>query len=325
MKKTVCKKRKMVLLILVFALSLSSCIGAWATDSVLANTEAGERITRILVMGCDKSASLADTIMLVSIHETAKEARILQIPRDTYAEYTNRSYKKLNGALPVLGVDKFEAFLEEALGVEIHCFVKLRTDALVSIVDAIGGVEIDVPQDMEYSDPAQGLEIHLSAGRRRLCGAEAEQFVRFRSGYANADLGRLDAQKLFLSAFAKRCQTLTAMEMLKAAFYALTKVQTNLGVHDAVRLVGVLRACDTDAIPMATMPGGAVQGVSGAWYYAINRAGGCRAVNEYLFPKIPLEESEFDPGRVFDREENKAFHAVYTVEEEKLAQLLDSL
>ena len=325
MKRTHCKKWRILLAVLTLSLILCSCVQVAATRPVTAEADMGERITRILILGCDRSASLADSIMLVAINETRREARILQIPRDTYAEYTSRSYKKLNGAINALGEERTEAFLEDALGVEIHCFVKLNPDALVSIVNAIGGVEVEIPQDMDYSDPAQGLEIHLSAGKRRLTGAEAEQFVRYRSGYANADLGRLDAQKLFLSALAKRCQRLSAMEMLKVAFYAMTKVQTNIGVHDAVRLAGVLRSCNAEKIPMATLPGGAVRGVSGAWYYAVNREGGCRAVNEYLYPSRPLDVTEFDKKGVFDRESHPDFHAVYTAEEDKLARLLDQL
>ena len=323
MKQTHCKKWKILSAALVVCLILCSCVRGVATDAVAADT--GERVTRILVLGCDRSASLADSIMLVSINETRREARILQIPRDTYAEYTSKPYKKLNGAVNALGIERTESFFENALGVEIHCFVKLNPDALVSIVDAIGGVEVEIPQDMDYSDPTQGLEIHLSAGKRRLTGAEAEQFVRYRSGYANADLGRLDAQKLFLSAIAKRCQRLSAIEMLKAAFFAMTKVQTNVGVHDAVRLAGVLRSCNAEEIPMTTLPGGAVRGVSGAWYYAVNREGGCRAVNEYLYPRCPLEVTEFDKAGVFDRESHPDFHAVYTVEEDQLARLLNRL
>ena len=322
MKKRIYRAIGCLMLGACVAMHASSCTAACAQSSTPAVAAANaDRITRVLLVGCDRAASLADSIMLVSINETRAQASILQIPRDTYAEYTDRSYKKLNGAVPVLGISRFESFLENTLGVPIDFYVVLKTDALVGIVDAIGGVDVEIPQDMDYSDPAQGLEIHLPRGMRRLSGAEAEQLVRYRSGYANADLGRLDAQKLFLRAFAKRCQSLSLLEMLSVAMHALTAVQTNLGVQDVVRLARTLRACNVDAVSMQTLSGAAVRGNSGAWYYVVNREGALRDVNQVLFPKTPITDDGFDPSRCFDRKSNERFHAIYTARAEDVFEI----
>ena len=64
---------------------------------------ATDRVLRFLVMGCDRAAGLTDSIFIVTVNETAKQASVLQIPRDTYANYTDRDYKKLNGAKRALG------------------------------------------------------------------------------------------------------------------------------------------------------------------------------------------------------------------------------
>lgn len=272
----------------------------------------GERVTRFLVLGRDRSAGLTDSIFVVALNESARRASILQIPRDTYANYTEKDYKKLNGALNTLGEKGVKALLSEALGVRLDYFVILDLSGLRHVVDAIGGVDVEIPQDMEYSDPAQGLEIHLPAGRNHLDGSGAEHLVRFRSGYVNADLGRLDAQKLFLRAFAAKCKSISVTQLLQATCMVLTKVQTDIGLPEAIRVVNILRECDTDDIPMATLAGEAVQGRSSAWYYSLNRAGACRMVNEYLLPKVALTEQEFDPRFLFDRRENEAFHKIYT-------------
>lgn len=272
----------------------------------------GDRITRFLVLGCDRAAKLTDSIFVVALNETAKRASIVQIPRDTYANYTDRDYKKLNGAMNTLGEKGVKDLLSEALGVRLDYFVTLDLSCLQQVVNAIGGVDVDIPQDMVYSDPAQGLEIHLSKGQNHLDGKGVEQLVRYRSGYANADLGRLDAQKLFLKAFAKKCKSISASGLMQVTCLALTKVQTDIGLPEAIRVVSVLRECDTDDLPMATLAGEAVQGVSGAWYYCVNRAGGCRMVNEYLFPKSDLSEFDFDPRSLFDRSDNEDFHKIYT-------------
>ena len=109
-----------------------------ATESV-----SEHKITRFLVMGRDRAAGLTDSIFVVTLNETQKEASILQIPRDTYAEYTDRDYKKLNGALGALGPEKTTALMTEALGVTLDYFVVIDLDGVRKVVDAIdagGGV-----------------------------------------------------------------------------------------------------------------------------------------------------------------------------------------
>lgn len=282
-------------------------------------TAAGEdRIVRFLVMGVDRAAKLTDSMFVVALNETQRSARILQLPRDTYAEYTDSSYKKLNGACHALGESGIKEWMSESLGVPIHYFVILDLSCLRAIVDAIGGVDIVIPQDMKYSDPSQELEIDLHAGQAHLDGKKSEEFIRFRAGYVNADLGRLDAQKLFLKAFAKACCSLSPKQIFRATCIALTKLQTDIGLPEAIRVVSILRECDTDHIPMATIAGQAEQGSSGAWYYVLNREGACEMVKDYLFPLLPYEDRHFDPKGVFDRMENKKFHNIYTAPPDSL-------
>jgi anionic cell wall polymer biosynthesis LytR-Cps2A-Psr (LCP) family protein len=164
----------------------------------------------------------------------------------------------------------------------------------------------------------QDLEIALHAGKAHLDGKQAEQFVRYRSGYANADLGRLDAQKLFLRAFAQKCKSLSASQFFRVVCASLTGVQTDVGIADAIRVAGVLRQCDADTFPMGTLPGQAIPGKSGAWYYVLNREGVCRMINEYAAPLVPLEVEELDPHGVFDREKYTDFHNIYIAEENSL-------
>ncbi len=277
-----------------------------------------ERVTRILLLGCDRASGLSDSILVVSINEDEKRVSILQIPRDTYAEYTERDYKKINGALSVLGESGIKDFFGEALGVTIHHFAVVKLDLFCKMVDAIGGVDVDVPQKMEYHDPAQDLHISIPAGRQHLDGRTAEHFVRYRSGYVNADLGRLDAQKLFLRAFAQRCRELKAPDYFRLAGASLTGVQTDIGIGDAIRLSKVLRECDPEEVPMQTLAGQAIRGQSGAWYYVLNREGACRQINELTYPDSPIELLNFDAQGLFDRVQNPQFHNVYTAAEEAL-------
>lgn len=273
------------------------------------------RITRFLVLGCDGSGRLTDSILLVAINQKNSTARILQIPRDTYAEYTEGNYKKLNGAMQALGASGMKQFLSDALGVKLDYFVALKLDFFKALVDSLGGVEIEIDRDMEYSDPSQELEIRLKAGKTLLNGDMAEQFVRYRSGYVNADLGRLDAQKKFLSAFAKKCKAITLSALLRVTGLALTGVQTDIGLPAAIRTVGILRGCDADSIPMATLSGQALRGKSGAWYYVLNRDGAKRMIGYYMNWEEDPNRVSFDPAGVFDREQDADFHHIYTAPE----------
>lgn len=305
--------------------SLALCattLFARAQEPIGAETATGlfqkESVTRILLMGCDRASGLADSILVVSVNEEERSASILQIPRDTYAEYTNRDYKKINGALSALGESGVKNFFSSALGVPIHYFAVIKLDLFCKMVDAVGGVDVDVPQRMEYHDPAQNLHISLNEGKQHLDGKTAEQFVRYRSGYVNADLGRLDAQKLFLRAFAQQCKELKAADYFRLAGTSLTGVQTDIGIGEAIRLGKILRECNPETVPMQTLAGQAVKGNSGAWYYVLNREGACRQINELTYPDSPLELSDFDAGGLFDRVQNPQFHNVYTAAEDVL-------
>ena len=308
------KKLLLVVLCIVAAVCLWQVPSSSSAEPITDAQEIAQEnlVTRFLVMGRDRAAGLCDSMFVVTLNETRRSASVLQIPRDTYANYTDRDYKKLNGALNVMGAEGVTRMLSEALGVPIAHFIVLDLDGLQSMVDAIGGVDVVLEREMAYTDPAQGLEIKLPKGAVHLDGQGAEQLVRYRAGYVNADLGRLDAQKLFLRAFAQKCKTVSVTQAMHLMESALTRVQTDLTLPEAIRLASVLRECDTDDIPMATLAGEPVQGVSGAWYYCICRAAACRMVNEYLCPAATLDIASFDTKGLFDRVENQSFHKIYT-------------
>lgn len=269
-------------------------------------------VTRILVLGCDRAASLTDSILLISLEAPSGNVRILQLPRDTYAVYTDRAYKKLNGAYAALGLDGMKQFLSQSLGVAIDYAAALDLDCVSTLVDAVGGVDLEITQPMQYDDPSQNLHIDLQPGMQHLDGRQAEHFLRYRSGYANADLGRMDAQKRFLQAYVQKCQTMGTGGLVRMMLTVLPKMQTDLPVQEAVRFAQLLPQADVNGIAMTTAPGDAVRGSSGAWYYSLNRADMICAVNTFLLPSVPVTDASFDPERVFDRQDFPEFHRIYT-------------
>lgn len=290
---------------LLFAALLVSSI-------IPASAQSADPVKRFLIFGCDESGELTDAIFLVARNCETGEVGVLQIPRDTYAAYPGGNYRKLNGALHALGGEKCKAFFSRALGVPIHWFASMNLQCVPLLVDAVGGVDLEIPMDMDYSDPAQGLEIHLKKGMQHLNGNQALSFVRFRSGYITADLGRMQAQRAFLQAFAQKCQTLSAATFLRMFFIAAPYLKTDLPIHEAISLSQGLGKYGFEQLSFGTVPGEAIRGRSGAWYFVLARQGTLLAVNQTLMPQTPVEDLSFDPDRAFDRPENPDFHRIYT-------------
>lgn len=270
---------------------------------------AAERMN-ILVAGTDRTSGLTDVIMLVSVDSAEKTVSIMQIPRDTYAKYTKNSYKKLNGAYGALGGGReVGEWLSEALGVKIHRYLVLSPDALCSIVDSVGGVTVELDAPMYYSDPYQNLVISLPKGRQKLDGKAAEQFIRYREGYANGDLGRLDAQKVFLTALVEQISSDTSAIRLTRIFASVMgKTDTDLKISDISALSGAFSNIDRDRIFFVTAPGEALTAAkSGASYYALSAP----AMEELLVSYFGAEKGGFDKNRVFLNESYQSFTEVY--------------
>ena len=267
----------------------------------------------ILVLGMDRQAELCDVMMLVNVNFTKNSITVAHIPRDTYAAYTDGSYKKLNGAYNSLGgARQVASFLSDAMGVEIHHYVCVGLDTVSEVVDAVGGVDVTLPCDMSYRDPEQGLYIDLDKGLRHLDGDLAEKFLRFRASYVEGDLGRIDAQKIFLAAFFEKISSEMSPSLIIKLTEAANGVETDLDVSDmlsmGVRCIGVGKK----DIGFVTLPGReAVATESGAWYYVLSKA----SVEELLTHRFGAKDS-FDREGIFYNGKYKSFADIYDGYEE---------
>ena len=203
-------KRKFFLSMVITMAILVICYCAWSLLS--ANQDFQDALdggsankTNVLVVGVDKDGVRSDVNMLFSIDAKAKTIRLLSIPRDTRVKLPNGSYSKINACI---GKENGEALLiqtvKELTGLPVNDFCKVNIAALRNIIDILGGVSYDVPINMDYDDPVQDLHIHLKAGPQTLNGEQAEGLLRFRSGYANADLGRINTQQDFIKELLKQ-------------------------------------------------------------------------------------------------------------------------
>ena len=279
-------------------------------DNVATAARAQNGRIQILVMGKDRAAGLTDVLMVASLDTKQNTLHLLQIPRDTYASYTDGSYKKINGAYAKLGGEGVASFLSEQMGIPIDYYACIDLDVLGEMVDAIGGVRMNVPADMHYDDPSQNLHIHLNAGEQVLDGETAQMFVRFRSGYARADVDRMDAQKLFLSALAKQSkENLSLSQTVSLVCKCFGKVKTNMSISDAITCAKVLRKVELSDLHMATLPGAPTRTGkdSGAWYYVLNKQATERLIKETLGNLA----GTFDTNEVFNNRNNTNFDRIY--------------
>jgi LCP family protein required for cell wall assembly len=265
-----------------------------------------------LLLGKDNTSSLCDVIMLVSYNIEESSVGVVQIPRDTYARYTDGSYKKLNGAVNALGSEEaFCDFLSQSFGVGIDYYVSLDLDAVGEIVDIIGGVEVDVPCDMKYADAEQGLYIDIKAGKTLLDGEMAKKFVRYRSSYAQGDIGRIDAQKVFLAALYKKLRNDTSVfEIATVVAKVANKIDTSLSLQDMISLAKMAFSMAADEIRFVTLAGeGAIAQKSGASYYVLSRPS-CIEIFREIF-SADVTEQNFDKERLFLNEDYAEFERIY--------------
>lgn len=167
----------------------------------------------VLLLGVDTDGTRTDTMILGKANFDDGKIEMLSIPRDTRVEVRGRP-DKINHAHVYGGPNLSVQTVEELLGVNVDYYIKVDYRAVMSIVDAMGGVEIDVPQRMRYSDPTDTppLHINLEPGMQKLDGQKAHDFLRFR-GYDNGDIGRVESQQNFMKEFIK--QTLRPRNILK--------------------------------------------------------------------------------------------------------------
>ena len=253
---------------------------------------AGSRVN-ILVMATDKGGLLTDTIMFVSLNKKTKELNIMSIPRDTRVKLGN-GFGKINSAYGMGDKDKRQEYaiekVVEIVGLPVNYYAVINPKAFRNIIDILGGVEIDVPQRMYYVDPTQDLVIDLYPGKQVLDGKKAEQFCRFRSGYASADLGRIDAQQMFVKELFKQKFTPKYIGSIDEIYREIEEnLDTNIDIGDIFDLLPVVKAMTGDSVNTYRLPG-EPQTISNASYYICDREETDKLVNEVFLADKKADE-----------------------------------
>ena len=227
------------------------------TDSPLGDRRNG--VSTILLCGADIGGDRTDTMMLLYVDSNKKQAGLLSLPRDTYTISAYGESYKLNSAYGRTGggeegMDVLLDYVQKLIGYRPDGYMLVELPMLRDLVDLMGGVKFNVPQDMT----SMGIDggIHLEAGLQHLNGEQALGLIRYRYGYENQDLGRQDVQKNFLKACLQQWVTPENLGKIKDAL-SLVKAQcfTDLTTGNFAWFGLNLLRCGFSNIYTDTLPG----------------------------------------------------------------------
>ena len=230
-----------------------------------------------LIMGVDANGTKTykgirtDTMMLFKVNFGTGETNLISIPRDTRVLVKGKN-DKITHAHSIGGPELTMITVREFLNLDIDYYVKVDFNAVMEIVDAIGGVEIDVPRNMEYTaDPT--LNINIKKGLQVLDGKNAHDFLRWRHnndmtlGYVDGDVGRIQAQQMFMKEFIKQTlqiKNITKLPKIIKTYYK--NVETNIPMDVILQGAKLATKLDMNNINTETIPGEG-EYIGGTSYY----------------------------------------------------------
>ena len=240
--------------------------------------------SNILLAGTDESGLRTDTIMLLSLERGSREIRLLSIPRDTYAP--DYAVPKINSAYGAAGtgergMEELMRQTEKVLGFAPDGYVLVDLDCVAAMVDLLGGVDFNVPEDMHYEDYSQNLVIDLRAGMQHLSGREALWVLRYRSGYATADIGRTEVQREFIKEAMRQWARPDTLKVLPELWQLYREnMVTDLEPRNVLWIARVLLKGDLGGMTTEVLPGWADM-VGGASVYMIDRTAADLMLKKY--------------------------------------------
>ncbi len=193
--------------VLVLALIAAAWLVLGSVVSMPVSTEAlGERkpgVSTILLCGTDKDGTRTDTMMLIYLDTQENRVGLLSLPRDTLTRTDSGKRAKLNSAYGrngcgAEGMEWVMEYVRRTIGYKPDGYILVDMELVPKAVDLMGGV--DVYLDHHIRVETDGVEVYVDAGQQHLNGDETLAALRYRYGYSNADLGRVEVQRKIIKA-----------------------------------------------------------------------------------------------------------------------------
>ena len=212
----------------------------------------------IVVMGCDirkDDVGRSDTLFVVMLDKSKKNAALLSVPRDTRVKIKGHGWDKINAAFAYGGQKLTRETVQDFLGIKINNYVLVDFQGFKGLVDAVGGVDINVEKRMYYYDPYDGFEIDLRPGMQHMDGKTAMQYVRYRD--EEGDIGRIRRQQKFLMALYRHIASKNIIAKIPGVSkQIMSMVKTDLSLKEMVELGNVMRdMVEKDGLKMSMVPG----------------------------------------------------------------------
>ena len=264
------KKRFWPYLAVFFAFVLAAVAGAMFASSSLLDkpleTAAEEGMltakdkSTIMIIGVDErgdDVGRSDTLMIATLDPKKDQAALLSVPRDTRVKIKGHGYDKINAAYAYGGHNLTKGTVESFLGVPMDHYVIINIQAFQRIIDAIGGIDIDVEKRMYYEDPWDddgGLVINLQPGMQHMDGKTAITYVRFRD--EEGDIGRIGRQQKFMKAVMEKITSPAIITKLPSVIKeVMSSVKTDLSFRQLLEFAGTLKEAQKNGLKTDMVPG----------------------------------------------------------------------
>lgn len=216
--------------------------------------------TVVMLMGVDEregDVGRSDTLMIATLDPKKKKAAILSIPRDTRVKIQGHGFDKINAAYAYGGHKLTQSTVENLLGVEMEHYVLINVNAFTKIIDAIGGVDINVEKRMYYEDPWDdngGLVINLYPGQQHMDGKTAITYVRYRD--EEGDIGRIARQQKFMQAVMDKLTSPAIIPRIPAIIGEVVDcIDTDLSVKQMIEFMSALKDAQARGLQTEMLPG----------------------------------------------------------------------
>ena len=259
------------ILILVVVFILSGMVGAFFANALVDNKPdyneddkkgmlvAKDKAT-VMIMGVDERADdvgRSDTLMIATLDPDKNQAALLSVPRDTRVKIKGHGFDKINAAYAYGGRKLTQETIESLLNTHIDHYIKINVHGFTKIIDALGGIDIDLEKRMYYEDPWDddgGLYIDLQPGMQHMDGKTAITYVRYRD--EEGDIGRIKRQQNFMKAVMDKLVSPTIIPKLPAIVSAVSdSVETDMSVSEILSFLGTLQDAKDNGLKSEMLPG----------------------------------------------------------------------
>lgn len=188
----------------------------------------------LLLAGTDQradEASRSDTIIYAALRPVDRKIEMVSIPRDSLVEIPGVGEDKINASLAYGGVELLQETVENLVDNPVDHTVLINFESFADIIDAMGGIRINVEEDMYL--PEEGID--LKAGEQKLDGHDALAFVRWR-GDGTGDIGRMERQSEFMQALSEKVRHLTPWRAAMTLWTVQREIDTDMSILDILKL-----------------------------------------------------------------------------------------